>query len=48
MDGYTIGALAIGALAFIIGVSRLIFRTVHVAKHGTDEAMSAKQRAVLR
>lgn len=37
MDTYTISALAIGGFALVIGVSRLIFRAVHIAKNGPSE-----------
>ena len=36
MDTYTISALAIGGFALLIGVSRLIFRAVHIAKYGPE------------
>lgn len=41
MDTYTISALAIGGFALLIGVSRLIFRAVHIAKYGPSEAHDA-------
>jgi len=36
MDSYTIGALCLGAFAFIVGVSRLVLRAVRIAKYGPD------------
>lgn len=41
MDTYTISALAIGGFALVIGLSRLIFRAVHIAKNGPSEAHHA-------
>jgi hypothetical protein len=46
MDTYTISALAIGGFALLIGVSRLIFRAVHIAKNGPSEAHNGVARGM--
>ena len=42
MDTYTISALAIGGFALVIGVSRLIFRAVHIAKDGPEARLTVE------